>query len=190
MHPTLRAPVPSRSLLRFLRSQHEIAFFHPSHVATRFIASPKPCGAASPAIRKRRLSTTCGRSAATLEASVFDFEPLLKRLPRRDARKSLKTLFSTSQARAKSPSPAKGNSDEFQDDAWKSSFKNDRKPPKPENLAAGDDFGQGAIFSQHQRTVSAKASLDPRLRCTEVDEHGEVILVDGEFKKTELIAKV
>jgi len=37
--------------------------------------------------------------------------------------------------------------------------------------------------------MAAKAALEPRLRCTEVDEYGKVILVDGEFKKTELIAK-
>lgn len=41
-----------------------------------------------------------------------------------------------------------------------------------------------------RRTLAAKAALEPRLRCTEVDENGKVILVDGEFKKTELIAKV
>lgn len=40
-----------------------------------------------------------------------------------------------------------------------------------------------------RRLQTAKAALEPRLRCTEVDENGEVILVDGEFKKTELIAK-
>lgn len=38
--------------------------------------------------------------------------------------------------------------------------------------------------------MTSKAALEPRLRCTEVDENGEVILVDGEFKKSELIAKV
>jgi magnesium transporter len=47
----------------------------------------------------------------------------------------------------------------------------------------------GRIFSP-SRTQAAKAALEPRLRCTEVDENGEVILVDGEFKKSELIAKV
>jgi magnesium transporter len=36
----------------------------------------------------------------------------------------------------------------------------------------------------------AKASNEPRLRCTEFDEHGNVTLVNGEFKKSELIAKV
>ncbi|KAK2075253.1 hypothetical protein P8C59_009396 [Phyllachora maydis] len=40
-----------------------------------------------------------------------------------------------------------------------------------------------------QRLLTAKAGLDPRLRCTEVDEDGKVVMVDGEFKKSELIAK-
>lgn len=35
-----------------------------------------------------------------------------------------------------------------------------------------------------------KASNEPRLRCTEFDENGNVTLVNGEFKKSELIAKV
>jgi magnesium transporter len=49
--------------------------------------------------------------------------------------------------------------------------------------------GPDSIFSP-SRTQTAKAALEPRLRCTEVDENGEVIMVDGEFKKSELIAKV
>ncbi|KAF2753338.1 cora-domain-containing protein, partial [Pseudovirgaria hyperparasitica] len=34
-----------------------------------------------------------------------------------------------------------------------------------------------------------RATNDQRLRCTEFDEHGNVTLVNGEFKKTDLIAK-
>lgn len=34
-----------------------------------------------------------------------------------------------------------------------------------------------------------KPSTEPCLRCTEFDEHGNVTVVNGEFKKTELIAK-
>lgn len=34
-----------------------------------------------------------------------------------------------------------------------------------------------------------KASTEPRLRCTEFDKNGNVTVVNGEFKKTELIAK-
>jgi magnesium transporter len=37
---------------------------------------------------------------------------------------------------------------------------------------------------------STKAANEPRLRCTEFNENGNVTLVNGEFKKSELIAKV
>jgi len=46
-----------------------------------------------------------------------------------------------------------------------------------------------SIFSLGSR-ISAKAASEPKLRCTEFDEHGNVVLVNGEFKKSELIAKV
>lgn len=39
------------------------------------------------------------------------------------------------------------------------------------------------------RTISAKAAAQPKLRCTELDENGNVVLASGEFKKSELIAK-
>lgn len=40
------------------------------------------------------------------------------------------------------------------------------------------------------RHISAKAAAQPKLRCTEFDENGNVVLASGEFKKSELIAKV
>ena len=46
----------------------------------------------------------------------------------------------------------------------------------------------GSIFPR--RSLTAKAAMDPRLRCTEVDENGRVVMVDGELKKSELIARV
>lgn len=39
------------------------------------------------------------------------------------------------------------------------------------------------------RHISAKAAAQPKLRCTEFDENGNVVLASGEFKKSELIAK-
>lgn len=59
------------------------------------------------------------------------------------------------------------------------------KPLKPDDLPGRDDD----MYSP-RRTMSAKAALEPRVRCTEVDENGETTITDGEFKKTELIAKV
>jgi hypothetical protein len=59
---------------------------------------------------------------------------------------------------------------------------------KTEDIPESDE-DSNFVFSRH-RTLTAKAALEPRLRCTEVDEHGEPVITDGEYKKTELIAKV
>lgn len=40
------------------------------------------------------------------------------------------------------------------------------------------------------RSIAAKAGSELKLRCTELDENGNVVTVNGEFKKSELIAKV
>ncbi|KAG8528734.1 uncharacterized protein KY384_006421 [Bacidia gigantensis] len=55
-------------------------------------------------------------------------------------------------------------------------------PPLPSFLddAAGTSLG---------RSKAGKASSELKLRCTEIDESGNVTTVNGEFKKSELIAK-
>ena len=55
-------------------------------------------------------------------------------------------------------------------------------PPLPRLLddAAGTTLGRS----------KGKAANELKLRCTEINEKGEVTLVNGEFKKSELIAKV
>lgn len=60
---------------------------------------------------------------------------------------------------------------------------------KPDDLPLGPFLEDGAPLGRGKITT-AKPSLEPRLRCTEFDENGNVTLVNGEFKKTELIAKV
>lgn len=59
----------------------------------------------------------------------------------------------------------------------------------PQVTTAVDDGAEGNIFNLG-RTLTAKAPNELRLRCTEFDENGNVTLVNGEFKKSELIAKV
>jgi magnesium transporter len=36
----------------------------------------------------------------------------------------------------------------------------------------------------------SRSANELKMRCTELDEHGNVTMVSGEFKKSELIAKV
>lgn len=64
---------------------------------------------------------------------------------------------------------------------------------KPHDLPALSPFledgTEGNLFNLG-RTLAAKASNEIRLRCTEFDGNGNVTLVNGEFRKSELIAKV
>ncbi|KAF4630934.1 hypothetical protein G7Y89_g7204 [Cudoniella acicularis] len=64
------------------------------------------------------------------------------------------------------------------------------RPLRPDDLPScgRDDSGDTSVFSLG-RAVSAKAAAQPKLRCTELDENGNVALASGEFKKSELIAK-
>ncbi|KUJ23527.1 cora-domain-containing protein [Mollisia scopiformis] len=64
-------------------------------------------------------------------------------------------------------------------------------PLQPDDLPrnfGGDDGNDTSMFSLG-RHISAKAAAQPKLRCTELDENGNVVLASGEFKKSELIAK-
>jgi magnesium transporter len=49
--------------------------------------------------------------------------------------------------------------------------------------------GPENMFSLARATL-VKSANEPKLRCTEFDEKGKVVLMDSEFKKTELIQKV
>ena len=51
-------------------------------------------------------------------------------------------------------------------------------------------FLDGSTGTAIGRNKAGKAGSEVKLRCTEIDENGNVITVDREFKKSELIAKV
>ncbi|TGO75120.1 hypothetical protein BELL_0233g00100 [Botrytis elliptica] len=69
------------------------------------------------------------------------------------------------------------------------SSKRDGKPLQPDDLPHLSEDGRELDVFSLGRSVSVKAASEPRLRCTELDENGNVVLVNGEFKKSELIAK-
>lgn len=60
------------------------------------------------------------------------------------------------------------------------------QPPTPLSSAeeASSGSGYGSSLGRLARTAN-----ELKMRCTELDEHGNVTLVSGEYKKTELIAK-
>lgn len=197
MHSALRSPVPSRSLLRFLRSQSKRAFVSCSHgAASDAIAVPALCRkmrGSNPPTKKqsKSLATTCDRRTASLEASFLNLEPLLRQLRTRDQDGASKCSFSTTPGARKwfKWDDTDEGAPTWQERLWGSSARKGAKPLKPDDLPSHDEFGGGSTMFSSRRSLAAKAASEPRLRCTEVDEHGKVILVDGEFKKTELIAK-
>lgn len=75
--------------------------------------------------------------------------------------------------------------------SWPPGDPSDARPPRPGDLPRGVGDGENSsMFNKRRQLTQKAAALDPRLRCTEVDELGNAILVDGEFKKSELIARV
>ncbi|EFQ26572.1 CorA-like Mg2+ transporter [Colletotrichum graminicola] len=212
MPPAIRSPVPSTSLLRFLRSQTEASSIFSrtqcAESATTAAIRPSPARPAQntqclarrfsrtgTATATRPVSTNC-RSSGLLPASPLSSrsssDSVITRASRRHKLAHLPSSpvasFSTTCARRDSC----GDDSSAPPRTWKERLWGIRgrgsKALKPNDLPFHDDGEAGSMFNS-RRILTAKAALEPRLRCTEVDENGEVILVDGEFKKTELIAK-
>lgn len=192
----LRSPVPSQSLLRFLRSQSEIAFFNYN---CGHVCRSRATNEASGQRALRAHSTALGASSSSsepilyteLESSVFSLGQLqIGRAVRRACAKTLQreSFYASTPARQKTTDANAAPS--WQERLWGIGVRKGAKSLKPDDLPSRDDMDHGSSMFNNRRILSAKAALEPRLRCTEVDENGKVILMDGEFKKTELIAKV
>lgn len=189
-----RLPVPSRGLLRFLRRQTEnLSFFSQNHDSSRVF-----CAARKQLKSSRTGCASLGRDDLRLQSSLVNLEQLLRnRTPRAlpNPRPRQSTLFETGiGARWGStdgqPNPA-ACKQTWQEKLW--GF-GPRKAPastlKPEDIPETDGEGENNSMFNKRRQLSSKAALEPRLRCTEVDETGEAVLVDSEFKKSELVARV
>ena len=192
---------PSSSLLRFLRSQAEnVCFFTPTTPGPQSTLCIQNLRRASEVTSKSGFKQTrhfrsCPRQSATVESSlislnfwqrgrkqdidsavgvsslagaasntklVFHEPSRTQRFASNDARPLFQKLWTIKRQKA-------GNSPKD-------------LPPLPRYLV--DAHGPALGFS------SGKASNELKLRCTEFDENGNVTHVNGEFKKSELIAMV
>lgn len=200
---SLHNPVPSASVLRFLRAQSEgicilncnprsgYFFDHAPHVTASgggYAYSSKSC--------RRPLSALLPRSAAK-ETAILTLDFLGTRLatsnstsnstqPRRTTVPS-KRWFAT-RNRSQTSRGLSTNTGKWPFKLWSS--KRAGKPLQPDDLPVRSEAGSEIDVFSLGRSVSVKAASEPRLRCTELDENGNVVLVNGEFKKSELIAKV
>ena len=195
MQSAMRTLVPSRSLLRFLKSQTESAFANSGNAIDA--ASGAALCSRSRALNlsskrtSRAYSTACQRQSTALQASQFNTPQLPACSTKKNYVKPSKNFFSTSRVARKLTEPdeaKKAHATSWQERLWGSSARKGDTPLRPDDLpSTRDESGPGSPMFTNRRALAA---LEPRLRCTEVDENGNVILVDGEFKKTELIAKV
>ncbi|KAI5925787.1 hypothetical protein F4810DRAFT_33931 [Camillea tinctor] len=197
---SLRLPVPSTRLLRFLRHQSEnLSFFNPSHDSVT-AASLRQASrrVLCPAKRQTRLSddqyAIATSRETSLQAGMVDLDSLLgahnSLTPRRIRPTLLPSCLPALAVRYnssnKSQTPYRPT---WQERIWGSRVRKTGSALEPDDLPDPDEDGDNnSMFNTHRQT-SKKAALEPRLRCTEVDECGNVILVDGEFKKSELIAR-
>ena len=207
MRTALHTPVPSSTLLKFLKSQSENIFFFSPNPQPRFIfdhAAPRtpvtrsqiPQAPSKPSTRC--LSTTTARRA-TVEAGFVNLEFLWPRSASKSLQPKAPQCRSTPRIKRLSCEnllPAhRAASTGWHD--WRQKLwgrqKKGPKPLQPDDLPDAfypRDDGGDSMFSLG-RHISAKAAAQlSKVRCTELDENGNVVLASGEFKKSELIAKV
>ena len=207
MRPAQRINVsaPSLPLLRFLESQtEEVCYFTPSH-------SPNLCRRPRSRLLRnspyqthlefflpstRRFSTS-HRRRATVEPPIWNTDPL-RIAPKHDlSRKFASTGASRTDIQGPTNSQdnltirryASTDSRPLLKRLWPKKRENPDSTLKPNDLPPLPSFLDDAAGTTLGRS-KGKAANELKLRCTEINEKGEVTLVNGEFKKSELIAKV
>ena len=195
--PRPTVSVPSVSVLHVLRSQSEPACsFTPS---TRAIAcSTSPCRGAKVAQRtvarilpsiRRNVATSSPRQAS-VESSFLNLDflrPYSERGPARSyplASRSPQAHFGFLGETRNASRYASTDSRPLWERPWNWKLRKEKQALKTPSFL--DDVGNTSFG----RRKIVKGANELRLRCTEFDENGNVTFMDGEFKKSELIAKV
>ena len=189
--------VPSASVLHVLRSQSEPACSLTS--STRAVTCPNsPCRGAKVAQRMvahilpslRRHITTSSPRQASVESSFPNLDllrPYSERGPSRSyalASRSLPAPFGFFGEIRNAPRYASTDSRPLWKRPWHWKLRKGKQALKTPSFL--DDVGNTGFG----RRKAIKGANELRLRCTEFDENGNVTFMDGEFKKSELIAKV
>lgn len=177
------SPVPSPAVLRFLRIQADSLSFLASQkkacwTQTRLCHSASIKNIAS---CNERVGNTLGQGLSTktkMGASYQSTLPLACRSTRND---SVNTCFSPGH-RNFTTSPTTRKS--FR--PWHRIRQKPAGPLQPNDIPPASSFlDDNASLSRIVKPIN-----ELQLRCTEFDENGNVTLVNGAFKKSELIAKV
>ena len=181
---------PSLPLLQFLRNQAaDLSFFTPNALRSSPLRSLRTrCLHRAP--YPRPFATT-SRRRATLEASLIPSGLLPK--PRDPSPSSfLSSLRSKVTERAASRKDGPSVTQRWGLGAPWWEFKKKAKQRDGESPEAPFVEDPAMPFWNDGSSMlgRVKAPNELKLRCTELDENGKVTVVDGEFRKTELIARV
>ena len=194
---------PSSSLLRFLRVQSgEICFFTSNRKAVS-CQSPRFRG---PKASSRSLAhqlpaatrhlTTSPRGQATVESSILNLD-FLRQAPKPNTPSrstfpdAIRPVSSTPLADNASACRRKStDSRTLLERIWNQKGKKEGPELKPTDLNPLPSFLDDVGGTSLGRSKAGKGANELKLRCTEFDENGRATLTDGEFKKSELIAKV
>lgn len=203
--PSIKPSAPSLNLLRFLRSQSGSLFFTSNPTNTKVKATVlTPCdGLMNRRIAKNKwMRLDQVPCVAKIEASFLPVWPAVKISTLQKSSRShnafskkLETIrlnqsihssrHTTTTSRGASLETVRCWHHWFKKAAYQK-WKNTTPPPV---TSFTDEGAEGNLFNLG-RTLASKSLDEPRLRCTELDENGNVTLVNGEFRKSELIAKV
>lgn len=196
----LTVPVPSSSLLRFLHFQSEqVCYFTPSsspqsYQYQRTKVPPHNTTHTLPAASRKLTTTSCRQ--ATVESTLFNLDFL--RPPSQQTPSRLPVL--TTKNSPGPLSPSSNHSDILRHAStdtrpllkrfWKQRQRQEKANPNLGEKPPLPSFLEDSRGTSLGRRKTGKGGNELKLRCTEFDENGNVTLMDGEFKKSELIAKV
>lgn len=197
---------PSSSLLRFLRHQFQETCFFTSNsglaVCHHSPRRPTPVFLRRHDFDRYRISarhfTSSQHNHATVESSIFNFGFLRQSpkqgtwhqptTPLRSTQDALQPYIS--QDKQASYSQAYTSSQPFLKRFWQSNRRKPESALRPDDLPPLPTFLNDPNGSVLGQSKIGKASNELKLRCTEINQDGDVTLVSGEFRKSELIAKV
>ncbi|PKY05813.1 inner membrane magnesium transporter MRS2, mitochondrial precursor [Aspergillus campestris IBT 28561] len=197
--------VPSTSLLRYLRSQTESpSFFTPSVSCARPPRRAQPPPSSRPVSAAHDAwtpSSTWRDSGAapcrpSLEASFFPIPRFSPRSRGGASASRCRAAFGQNPSYAAQSLLAPSRASSTKSRPFLRRLLDFRRNKEAANAKLEHGAGAGPLLNDEReghlnfrRSLAAKASNELRLRCTEFDSNGDVTLVNGEFKKTELIAK-
>lgn len=186
------ASIPSVPLLRFLKKQTQEAFFtpHPNASAARHSA-PSSFSAQSTRQTRASHSWDCKANVQFSPLTSDIFVPgFASRTFRGGRRAFVGQHGSTFRLRSSKHRHASSASDSLLQRLLGGASRKGKGSIRPSDLPPLPSFLDDVAPGGHGRSKTGKAGNELKLRCTEIDENGNVTLVNGEFKKSELIAKV